>query len=280
MAGPRASVILWGRGERDEVAEEVKMAQMSPDDDLSGIAAPPASPAPEGETESDAADADTTVMDLSPRAPESPANGGAAPGTAGAMPAHDALTQLDLPPPPALSWHLAPAAAPYQGGRGGDPRAWQGAGARPATKPLLAAADSWGETSLAFKANTAAGVSYLLGWISGLLIYFNERTNRFVRFHALQSILFSAVVVAFGVVASIFASLAFDLGRVTHLATLSVLGWVIAVCSVFVVVVVWAWLMIAAWTGHRAQVPVPVVGAVIRRYAERYAAPPVRQPAQ
>lgn len=249
------------------------MAHMSPDDALSGIAAPPAAPLPEAEPVSDAADADTTVMDLPPRTHEAPANGGE-------MPAHDALTQLDLPPPPALSWHMTPNAAPYRHGRSSDPRAWQGAGAHPATKPLLAAADSWGETSLAFKANTAAGASYLFGWISGLLIYFNERTNRYVRFHALQSILFSAVVVAFGVIASIFASVAFDLGRVTHLATLSVLGWVIAVCSVFVVVVVWAWLMIAAWTGHRAQVPVPVVGAVIRRYAERYAAPPVRQPAQ
>lgn len=36
--------------------------------------------------------------------------------------------------------------------------------------------------------NTAAILAYLAWWISGILILFIERENRFVRFHALQSI--------------------------------------------------------------------------------------------
>ena len=41
-----------------------------------------------------------------------------------------------------------------------------------------------------------AGVlCYLLGVISGIILLTVERQNRFVRFHALQSILFSALVV-------------------------------------------------------------------------------------
>lgn len=250
------------------------MVHMSPDDDAPrGLATAPQAYLPAEAR--DAADADTTVMDL-PLQDYAPEPQGYRPGgTAIERPAHEAMTPLDLPPPPALSWGLSPEinASAHDGS---DPRR-QPAG-RPATKPLLAAADSWGETSLAFDANTAAGISYLFGWVSGLLIYFNERTNRYVRFHALQSILFNAVVVIFGVFASILASLAFDLARVTGLMTLTVLGGVIAICSLFVVVVVWSWLMVAAWTGHRAQIPVPVVGAVIRHYAERYAAPPIRQP--
>lgn len=269
-----ASVLLNAKCRRSvEVAEEVKLVQMPPDDDaLRRPAGTPASP-PAGGARA-AADTDATLMDLSPRGREAPARGQTASDAVHEAPSHDALTQLDLPSP-ALSWHPVPNAPAYPGGY---PPAWHAPGARPATKPLLAAADSWGDTSLAFNANTAAGISYLFGWISGLLIYFNERTNRYVRFHALQSILFSAVAVTFGVLAGILAALAIDLGRVTHLLTLSVLGGVIAVYSLFVVVVIWSWLMIAAWTGHRAQIPVPVVGAVIRRYAERYAAPPVRQP--
>src|SRR5579871_5119158 len=38
--------------------------------------------------------------------------------------------------------------------------------------------------------NIAAMLSYLFGWISGLVIFLLEKQNRTVRFHAMQSILF------------------------------------------------------------------------------------------
>jgi uncharacterized membrane protein len=38
--------------------------------------------------------------------------------------------------------------------------------------------------------NVAAGWSYVFGWISGLIFFFLEKQNRFVRFHAMQSIIF------------------------------------------------------------------------------------------
>ncbi len=41
----------------------------------------------------------------------------------------------------------------------------------------------------------AAVLCYLLGVISGVILLTIERKNRFVRFHALQSILYSALVV-------------------------------------------------------------------------------------
>ncbi len=41
----------------------------------------------------------------------------------------------------------------------------------------------------------AAVLCYLLGVISGIILLTIERENRFVRFHALQSILYSALVV-------------------------------------------------------------------------------------
>jgi uncharacterized membrane protein len=42
----------------------------------------------------------------------------------------------------------------------------------------------------------AAVLCYLLGIISGMILLTFERKDRFVRFHALQSILYCAVVVA------------------------------------------------------------------------------------
>ena len=45
-----------------------------------------------------------------------------------------------------------------------------------------------GYVTITLNANNAAGFSYLFGWLSGIFFYFTERTNRFVRFHAWQSI--------------------------------------------------------------------------------------------
>lgn len=135
------------------------------------------------------------------------------------------------------------------------------------------AAESWGPTTLSFEANTAAGASYLLLFISGLLVYFNERNNRYVRFHAMQSILLTGVITVFGVVASILSALCYDIAARTHLHVFEALGSGIAVIALLVVLCAWLGMTIAAWTGH--DLHLPLVGA----YAERYAAPPVQPPA-
>jgi len=54
--------------------------------------------------------------------------------------------------------------------------------------------------------NTAAALSYIVGWLSGLFFLFMEK-DPFVRFHALQSIVVSAVFMvlmgSFGLIALI-----------------------------------------------------------------------------
>ncbi len=45
-------------------------------------------------------------------------------------------------------------------------------------------------TSLGMRARTAGWLSYLLFWVTGLIFFLLEKENRFVRFHAMQSILF------------------------------------------------------------------------------------------
>ncbi len=49
-----------------------------------------------------------------------------------------------------------------------------------------------GKSSLGMDANLAAVLSYLLGIISGLIFYILEKENKYVKFHAMQSILVSA----------------------------------------------------------------------------------------
>src|SRR5262249_10900259 len=121
-------------------------------------------------------------------------------------------------------------------------------------------------------ANTAAGASYLFWWISGLLVYFNERRNVYVRFHALQAIIFGAAAMLFAALSIIVSAVFFDLGQRTSLHTLTTVGIVIAVLSAFTIVVVWSALMVAAWTGHLFHLP------YVGQYAERYAAPSLQSP--
>jgi len=46
-----------------------------------------------------------------------------------------------------------------------------------------------GKSSTGLKPNVAALLSYFLGFITGIIFYLIERENKFVRFHAIQSIL-------------------------------------------------------------------------------------------
>jgi uncharacterized membrane protein len=95
-------------------------------------------------------------------------------------------------------------------------------------------------TSLGFDANVAAALAYLLGWISGVVLLLTERQNRFVRFHALQSIL------VFGTL-----SLAWFL-----CLSIPLLGWLISFILIPPVsAVLWLLLMFKAYQGDRFKLP-------------------------
>ncbi len=131
-------------------------------------------------------------------------------------------------------------------------------------------ASSWGASSLNTP-NTLAGVSYLFWWVSGLWVYFNERRNRFVRFHAVQSILLTGALTVVSVFLYMLWQLSGDLAAATHQAAFAHVGQGIALLGVFGVLALWLATMIAAWSGHHLRLP------IIGGYAERYAAPP-REP--
>jgi uncharacterized membrane protein len=52
-------------------------------------------------------------------------------------------------------------------------------------------------------ANVAAALSYLVGFVTGIIFLLVEKENRFVRFHAMQSTLFFLAVVAIDVLLQI-----------------------------------------------------------------------------
>jgi uncharacterized membrane protein len=96
-----------------------------------------------------------------------------------------------------------------------------------------------GSSSTGLDANVAAALAYAIGWVTGLIFYFLERDNAFVRFHALQStIVFGALSIAWMVSLSI-----------------PPFGWLVA----FVIIpplsaVLWLILMYKAYQGERYKV--------------------------
>ena len=89
--------------------------------------------------------------------------------------------------------------------------------------------------------NLAAALTYALGWITGAVFLLVEPRNKFVRFHALQSVIvFGALSIAF------FVAMAIPL-----------LGWLIAVVVIpWVSVILWLLLMFKAYRGERFKLPV------------------------
>jgi len=79
-------------------------------------------------------------------------------------------------------------------------------------------------TSLGMRARTAGWLCYLFGWVSGLIFFLLERENRFVRFHAMQSILFFGILSILGWV---FSHLPF-LGPIAGaLGLVMFIGWIV-----------------------------------------------------
>jgi uncharacterized membrane protein len=57
-----------------------------------------------------------------------------------------------------------------------------------------------GPTSMGMAPNVAAGCSYILTWITGLIFFLSEKQNKFVRFHAMQAILLGVLNAIVGVI--------------------------------------------------------------------------------
>jgi uncharacterized membrane protein len=128
--------------------------------------------------------------------------------------------------------------------------------------------ESLGPTSLGMEASHAAGLSYLGWWLTGVLIYFGERQNRYVRFHAFQSILYTGALTIAGVLSYVVASLLTDASTALHHHSLETLSRGVALLTFFGILFAWWVPLIAAWCGYTLRIP--FIGA----YAERYAAPP------
>ena len=96
-----------------------------------------------------------------------------------------------------------------------------------------------GKCSIGMEPNVAALLSYLLGFISGILIYLVEKDNKFVRFHAMQSI------VTFGAISVLYFIFSF----------IPVLGQPLMIITWITGLILWVVLMFKAYLGEQFELP-------------------------
>lgn len=116
-----------------------------------------------------------------------------------------------------------------------------------------------GPTSTGLSANVAGLLAYILGPLTGVLFLVIEKENRFVRFHAAQSIAVGLALIALSIAFSILSAV---------VAVVPILGWIVALLAglvfAFLTFVLWIVLMLRAFRGCEWEVP------VVGRYARRY----------
>ncbi len=108
------------------------------------------------------------------------------------------------------------------------------------------------KTSTGLEENVAGLLCYVLGWVTGLVFILLEQENKFVRFHAMQSII-------------VFGSL-------SVLSILTPFIWIFAPLLGLLGFVLWIILIIRAYQG--VMYKLPVVGDLAEKWASKVSGGP------
>ncbi len=95
---------------------------------------------------------------------------------------------------------------------------------QPYGAPHMGDVGPFDRTSLGMRARTAGLLCYLFGWVTGLIFFLLERESRFVRFHAMQSILFFGIL---SVLEWVFSHLPFFGPLGGALGLVMFIGWIV-----------------------------------------------------
>ncbi len=100
------------------------------------------------------------------------------------------------------------------------------------------------KTSLGLEENIAGALCYILGWITGLVFFLLEKENRFVRFHAMQSIAtFLPLTLIVWIIQVLFL-------------WVPVISWAIMSLIWILTLILWVVLMIKAYQGVLFKLPI------------------------
>lgn len=103
------------------------------------------------------------------------------------------------------------------------------------------------KTALGLPKNTTAALAYVLGWLTGLIVFLMEKEDKFVRFHALQAIV--------------------TFGFFNVVAMVPLVGWMLSPLVMLVALVTWILCLVKAYQGEKFKLP--VVGEFVEKQIEK-----------
>jgi len=126
-----------------------------------------------------------------------------------------------------------------------------------------------GKSSTGLDENIAALLSYVFGWVSGLIFFLIEKDSRLVRFHAMQSLLFNVLVAVVGIALWIVLFVVFMIAAqisgtlATLLSLVSILVWGVFLLGILAGFIL---CLVKAFQGQYFKLP------VIGNFAEKFSA--------
>ena len=116
--------------------------------------------------------------------------------------------------------------------------------------------------------NVLAALSYVLGLVTGLVVYLLEPDDEFVRFHAAQSMALSALIIGVSIVFTVFQTVMFSVGFFDPAgfiiwSLLSLVFTLVGLVLWLASFAAWVYLIIKAYRGGTPRIPVAA------RFADR-----------
>jgi len=127
-----------------------------------------------------------------------------------------------------------------------------------------------GKSSTGLDENIAALLSYVFGWLSGLIFFLIEKDSKLVRFHAMQAILLNVAIAvaafAIWIVVFIFYIIAAQLSDVLGMliGLVATLLWIAFSVSILI-----AWVMCLIRAYQSKYFKLPVIGNFAEKFTSK-----------
>jgi len=112
------------------------------------------------------------------------------------------------------------------------------------------------KSSTGMDENVAALVSYVLGWITGLIFFFIEKDSKFVKFHAMQSIIVFGAFSVLSIICSILTAIPY-IGII-----FSIINALLGIAAF----ILWIILLIKSY--QHQMFKLPIAGDMAEKYAK------------
>ena len=126
------------------------------------------------------------------------------------------------------------------------------------------------KSSTGLDENIAALLSYVFGWLSGLIFFLIEKDSRLVRFHAMQSILLNVLiiilVIVLWIVSFVLWMIAAAIGDIvgTIIGLIVTLFWVVIWLAILV-----AWIMCLIKAFQAQYFKLPIIGNLAEKFSAK-----------